>query len=431
MEKRVLAGLLAAGICVATATSASTLYVSKARGDNKNPGTRERPVQELDRAIALAQPGDEIKVAGGTYSGTFGVGYLESDKPIQLFGSYDESFARRDLRKTPTLFQPDNAAGGKARKPLLRFTKAVDGTVVDGIVFDMGMRNAYSPREGLVPGVETGRLLGETERPPSGNSTVEEPILQIASAARGGTVHIQNCIFLNGASFAIQAGMRSGTLRVLNNVFVGNRMAAVEAFGTCPATGGPKSLPRCAEVEIAYNTLLFTWSRQKDFKDMGYGVRVMTKCAFNIHHNVIGGSALAGIDHSRFNRDEWVSIDDNVFFVNKKADLEYSPASNTHLDLFVAQFKDLQIASAKGNRAGIPPGLKVDKAYLEGFLDARYTEKVDYDPNSPANQWRELLGLNKQGKISSQATMFANRYPWKEALSLFGAVPGCGAQMPR
>jgi hypothetical protein len=38
------------------------------------------------------------------------------------------------------------------------------------------------------------------------------------------------------------------------------------------------------------------------------------------------------------------------------------------------------------------------------------------------------MGLNKQGKLTSQVTMYANRYPLKKALELFGSVNGCGAQ---
>lgn len=404
------------------------IYVSQATGDNQNPGTRAKPVREIDRAIALAGPQDRILLAGGTYTGTFGVGFLESDKPLKLLGSWDEGFAVRNIQATPTVFQPGNEAGGKARKAFLKFTKAIDGTLVDGIVFDMGQRNAYSPKEGLVPGLETGRLLRATERPPVGNSTVEEPILQVLSSAQGGNLTIQNCVFVNGASFAIQGGLREGTFRVLNNVFMANRMAAVEIYGTCAAKGGPGATPRCGEVEIAHNTVLFTWSRQKDMMDMGYGIRVMTKCGYRIHHNVIGGSVLAGIDHSRFNPDGWLSLEDNVFFANKKGDLEYSRASNTKLNIPVAQFGDLNFASVKGNRQEIPGALPIAKAYLAAFLDASYTEQVDFRPDSPANLWREAMGLNKQGKIASQVTMFMNRYPWRETLKLFGAVKGAGAQ---
>jgi hypothetical protein len=31
-----------------------------------------------------------------------------------------------------------------------------------------------------------------------------------------------------------------------------------------------KTLALCGEVEVAYNTIIFTWSRLKDFLDMGY-----------------------------------------------------------------------------------------------------------------------------------------------------------------
>ncbi|MCJ7525597.1 MAG: hypothetical protein MUP71_10320, partial [Candidatus Aminicenantes bacterium] len=159
-----------------------------------------------------------------------------------------------------------------------------------------------------------------------------------------------------------------------------------------------------------------------------YGVRVMTKCRYHIHHNVIAGSVLAGIDHSRFNKDEWLRITDNIFFANKKADLQYSPASNTKLNLFVEQFGDLSFDQVKGNKGEIPAKLPVNKNYLDAFLSASYSEQVDFKPDSAANRWREALGLNKQGKITSRVSMFMNRYPWRETLPLFGALKGYGAQ---
>jgi len=406
----------------------SQIYVSKTTGDNKNKGTKESPVKEIDKAIEISAPGGTIYIAEGTYMGTFGIGYLETNKAVKIYGSYDQAFSKQDIVQHPTVFQPDNESGGKSRKAFLKFTKDVDGTVVDGILFDMGMRNAYSPKEGLVEGLETGRLLSPTERPATGNSTVDEPIIQFVSACAGGNVTIQNCVFLNGASFGLQAGHRSGTFKVLNNVFIANRMAAIEIYGTCASTGGPNTMALCGDVEIANNTILFTWSRLKDLNDMGYGIRIMTKCNYNIHHNIIGGSVLAGVDNSRFNKNEWLKIDNNIFFVNKKADLYYAKASNTSLNLKVSDFGDLEFASANGNKNEIPKSIKVNKIYLEAFLNTSYTEQLDYDANSPANVWRETMGLNKQGKMISKVTMFMNRYPIAEAAILFGAVSGFGAQ---
>ena len=66
--------------------------------------------------------------------------------------------------------------------------------------------------------------------------------------------------------------------------------------------------------------------------------------------------------------------------------------------------------------------------YLQAFLSATYTEQVHYNENSPMNQFRAALGLNKQGRITSKVSMFANPYPFESAVKFFGAVKGCGAQ---
>ncbi len=404
-----------------------TWYVSK-KGSNKNDGTKGNPLKNIDKAIAKASPGDKICIARGIYSGTFNIGYLESDIPVKLYGSFNESFSEQDIINHPTVFQPDNASGAKSRKALLRFQKEVAGTVIDNIVWDMGMRNAYSSDEGIVKGLETGRMLSSTERPAVGSSTVEEPCISIRSGVKGGDVTIQNCVFVNGANFGVQAALKSGTYRIINNVFVANKMASIEVFGTCKRPPGPGNLNKCGHVEIANNTILFTWSRLKDLKDMGYGIRIMTQCEYDIHDNIIGGSVLAGVDHSRFNKDEWINMNNNIFFVNKRADFYYTPQSNTSLNLFVNQFEDLELGSIQGNLSKIPD-IPVNKTYLDAFLNVSYSEKVNYDANSPANQWREAMGMNKQGTIQSKVSMFMNRYPWKETLLLFGAHKK-GAQVP-
>lgn len=408
--------------------SGKVIFVSAKSGENKNPGTKEQPVKDIDKAMKMVSDGDTIVVAEGTYSGIFGVGYMECTKAVKLYGSFSADFSKRDIVKFPTIFQPDNASGGKARKPLLKFTGKVEGVVVDGFVFDMGERNSYSPNEGKPEGVASGMLLLPPQKAGSQNPTVTEACISIPSAAPEGNVVISNNLFANCANFGIQAGQRGGKYTVVNNVFVANRMAAIEIYGTCKSTGGPKDMSKCGETEIANNTILFTWSRLKDFLDMGYGVRVMTKLDYNIHDNLIGANIMAGVDHSRFNKNEWVKVDNNSFFVNKQADLEFSPQSNTSVNLVADQFGDLEIASANGNKNEIPKGLPIDKKYLEGFLSARYSEQQDYDPNSSANVLREVMGMNKQGKLKTKVSMFGNKYPWKEALKLFGAIKTAGAQ---
>ena len=70
----------------------------------------------------------------------------------------------------------------------------------------------------------------------------------------------------------------------------------------------------------------------------------------------------------------------------------------------------------------------IDANYLQAFLSATYTETVNYDENSPVNQFRAALGLNKQGTINSKVSMFCNPYPFESAIKFFGAVNDFGAQ---
>lgn len=410
------------------ATMGKIIYVSKL-GSNKNDGSKASPMKNIDKAIKKAVAGDAIYIAEGKYSGTFGMGYLESDKPLKLYGSWDASFTKQDIQNHTTVFQPDNTSAGKGRKALLRFTKDVGGTVIDGIVWDMGERNLYDLKEGFVEGVKGGRLRRSSEPLKGKNSTVEEPCISIRSGVQGGDVTIQNCVFVNGASFGIQAAHKSGTFKVINNIFVANRMAAIEIFGTCAGSKERRNMVSCGEVEIANNTVLFTWSRLKDFGDMGYGIRIMTKLEYNIHHNIIGANIMGGIDNSRFCKDEFVKIDNNIFFGNKTGDLRYYPESNVKLDLTVDQFDDLEFESVNNNKNEALP-LVVNEAYLKGFFAARYSETTNYDPNSAQNQWARVLGMNQQGTMSSKVSMFMNKYPWKETLKLFGASESIGAQNP-
>ena len=44
---------------------------------------------------------------------------------------------------------------------------------------------------------------------------------------------------------------------------------------------------------------------------------------------------------------------------------------------------------------------------------------------------REVLGLPMQGKLKTQVSMYGNRYPIEDALKLFGALEGVGAQAPK
>lgn len=117
--------------------------------------------------------------------------------------------------------------------------------------------------------------------------------------------------------------------------------------------------------------------------------------------------------------------------LNKQADLTI-PGGGKFMRIWANDFDDVeQLAKVSGNKTLTDPKIfkgVINEAYLNGFLTASYKETTNYDPNSSANQFRQAMGMNMTGTINSSVTMYANRYPWKEALKFFGAMEGYGAQ---
>jgi hypothetical protein len=435
-----LIGSLVLTIGLEVSAYAADFYVSKEKGDNQNSGTsKQSPFKNLESALKTAKAGDRIFVAQGNYTGLRDKGYLEAPQPVELLGGYSSDFAVRDVIKYSSTIIPGRESGESGRRPLLSILNVPAGSnfILDGFVFDRGEQNAYSPKDGLIDGLG-GRLLYETEKPATGPSTVAEPIICFTNKVNAkieGNLTISNCVFLNG-HFAIQGGFKKGTVKIINNIFIANKMAAIEIYGIGGKKGPRGPIAKDGHVEIANNTILFTWSRLKDFADMGYGIRVMTMASYDIHDNLIGGNILTGVDHTRGNLNEWLKLDHNILFLNKQAPLLYvEPGKSAAGKMERVQIEnigaDLGFASCKGNSDKVPQSLPINKTYLENFLRARYSESADYNPNSSANVMREVMGLPKQGKLATRVSMYANRYPLKDAYKLFGAIGQAGAQKPK
>jgi hypothetical protein len=124
--------------------------------------------------------------------------------------------------------------------------------------------------------------------------------------------------------------------------------------------------------------------------------------------------------------------EDNYFFLNKMGDIEL-PGGGMGTRVWCKNFEDREELykydrnEELGNNAGGFKGI-LNTAYLEGFLNATYSESTDYNENSPANTFRSAMGLNKQGAMTTKISMYGNRYPLEDAIKLFGAVGGKGAQ---
>lgn len=399
-----------------------TIYVSPS-GNNANDGVdKSAPMKELDKALAKAAAGDRINMSEGTYTGTFGVGYWEINVPVQIYGGYTADFSSRDPFKNLTVLQPPADAFDKsANRNVIDMKKPLSGVVVDGLVFEGGLKTPYNTnpdpaKAGKCEGCETGMMMvGPGQKNPEG----------VMLVLYGNNHIVRNCVFVNSSFGGVRAKIGqagAGDIEITNNIFVGNRMFGIEGFGL----KGQK--PVEGEIKIHHNTILFSWSRLKDLGDFGYGINVQGDATFKIHENIIGLNISAGISSQRFNKDLY--IDNNLFMGNKKKDFWFNPGSNSNIQIDATEFGDVEIPSAKGN---VNQNLKlpINEAYFNGFMNAQYSEKVDYDPNSQANVLRAALGQNKQGSIQSSVTMFANRYPWKECLRLVGVDSKHGVQSAR
>lgn len=399
------------------------IYVSTT-GKNSNPGTKESPMKNIQEAVAKANPGDMIYVAAGNYQGVLKAGYVEISKPVEIYGGWSADFSKRDIIAHRTSVIPSVGARGTGGHKCIFDLKLgmPKGTVViDGFVFDRAETNNYHATEGKPEGVLSGMMIPQQKQ-------IEEPII-------GKNIEqdliVRNCVMVNSAIFAIQGGVVTpkGSVKILNNVIVASVYGGIEIWG--------KSNQGNAQVEVAYNTILFTWSRTKTLETLGYAVRCRAQTDMNIHDNILGLSVNNGVDMghmANFRGAEDIRIDNNLFFLNRTADLCLPSGGGKHLQVHVEDFEDVPgVKSIEGNVSLTDsPGLKsvLNKAYLDAFLKVRYSEESDYDPNSNVNQMRSALGLNQVGTIRSKVTMFANRYPLDDAVKLFGAVKGKGAQMP-
>ena len=408
------------------------LYVARKGGKNNNPGTKEKPFRNLWKAIDKAAPGDAIHVTEGIYHGKMSCGWIEVSKAVTIKGGYSSDFSQRAPMKFQTLLRPTNDQN--ATKPIFgtmtiqnKNAKVKGDVVIDGIIFDHTLANSYHAREGKPAGFQQGMYL----IPPSKGLTKYPSIDRyMLHANTDGNLTIQNCLFLNASNYAVNINHFSGKVKLLNNAFIGSRMVAAEVRSS-------NGKLYAVDYEFAYNTVLFTWTRTKTFEDMGYGVRANNGIISNIHHNILGLNCMAGFDNTKGNaKQKKVKLDKNIFFLNKKADVAITISPNIKfMKVEDDGFDDLSdvdgMESVSDNTAFKNPALFkgiIDVNYLQAFLSATYTEKVHYNENSPMNQFRAALGLNKQGSITSKVSMFCNPYPFESAVKFFGAVKDCGAQ---
>ncbi|MBO4282441.1 MAG: DUF1565 domain-containing protein [Bacteroidales bacterium] len=429
-----------------TVAQGPTYYVSSTTGSNRNDGSQNAPFKNLQKALDVAESGATIRVAEGNYYGMLNSGNIIISKPVSIIGGYAANFSERDIRKHPTLIQPSAASNGSAQGMgtiQLKSIVAPDQTVlIDGLIMDRGYSISYNrDGKGKPEGVES-PMMNPIGVKGIGGENFTEDVLTTETAMiyfdgyQGvvNSVHvvIRNCAFLNCPNFGILGMLKGGSLTVDNSLFVNVRMATLDVRGA--------DIKSVIPITFTNNTVLFVWSRLRDLEDMGYGYRMIPGTSNTICNNIFGCAVFSALDRTHVDSDKAREamrkevVKNNIFFLNRRTDLTL-PGGGMFLRVRAQDFEDVeQLAEVSGNRSLSDPAVfqgKIDKAYLEGFINLQSTQTVSVDYNSSVNQFRSAFGMNLQGTGSTTANMYANRYPWQEALQLFGAVNACGAQLPK
>ena len=435
---KVVSGLAVCMALAAWIAPAGDLYVSLSTGKNKNAGTKEAPLKNLWKALEAGAPGDVIHVAEGNYPGKMKCGWVQMDKPMSVIGGYSADFSQRDPLKFKTMLQPKNDQNDKKGSAMALFlvnfnNKPFSGfkIVVDGLIFDDGFASSYHETKGKPEGFDTGMWL----EGPAMNKTRDKfpsanrySLFTQLGYGTDGELVVRNCAFVNGSNFGANVNWFKGEVKFENNVFCNNRMVGANVQSSNGKPGEVK-------FEFKKNTVMFTWSRLNDLADMGFGVRVNPGVNAEIEENVIGLNVLTGFDNTKNDRmkPKKIKLDNNVFFLNRESDVQMT-VSPSIAKVRVDGFEDLEgtdgIESIEDNEDLKDPAAfkgRINAQYLNAFLSMKYSESTKLDEGK-CNGLRSVLGLPLQGTITTQCDMYANRYPLEDALKLFGAMTGKGAQ---
>ena len=422
----------------------NALYVSSTTGSNRNDGSKGSPYKNIAKALEVAPSGATIVVAEGNYYGLLNSGNIIITKPVTIIGGYSTDFAERDILKHRTFIQPTAASNGSASGMGTIQIKSVqapnDYVIIDGFILDRGNSVAYNARgEGKPEGVAS-PMMNPIGTAGIGGENLDEQQVHTTETAmiyfegyqgvvNSVNVVVRNCAFLNCPNYGVVGMLKGGSLTLENNIFVNVRMATLDVRGADPKGVIP--------LTFRYNTVLFVWSRLKDLGDMGYGYRMIPGTSNTIENNIFGCATFSALDRTHVDSDKAREamrkdvVKNNIFFLNRQTDLTI-PGGGMFLRVRANDFDDVeQLSAVSGNKILTDPSLfngKINKAYLEGFLNLKTSSNMSVDYNSSANQFRSAFGMNLQGTGSTTTSMYANRYPWQDALSLFGAVNGCGAQ---
>ncbi len=388
---------------------AADWYVST-KGNSENDGSQSSPFADIDKAFDRAKDGDTVRVAEGTYLGRGKTASAETRAAVSVIGGYADDFSGDpDPVAHPTILSGDNSAKGlNSARPRLRIRARKGDVKIDGLMFDMAPRNAYTKGD---------KAVVRKANPARGtNASLDSPTLSVET---GGKVEISRCVVVNSTHTGIQLKLGSGSARVHDNWIVNTAGIGLELLSTNHGKDSPT-------IVADHNSILFTWKYDAFGTRGGEGISVGAHALVTLDHNLIVGSDNYGIANGRFNKE--LKILDNRFSDNLVADYWEGD-----LYLKASELGDAKsVGATQGNKV-VVVALSPDDGWRKKYAARKLIERNKVEAginatNNLSNRLRSLLGMNlRAGDVATDAEMHAPPYPVGSARLVPAADVGAGA----
>lgn len=244
------------------ALPARVLHVSPV-GPQDGDGSVGKPMRSLEKALAALQPGDHLKLAGGSYPASAGLVLTAPDVVVE--GGWSPKFDRRNPARTPSVI----TAPAGLEKALLEVDRTALHLVLDGVTLD-GAGALNFGNSGLL----------------EGSWSHLQALLKL-NRTRG--VDIRHCTFVNAPGHGLAASVASD-IRVRHNIFMGTRASAITLWGVNIQ----------AKATLDSNTILGTWAERPNGTS-GHAVDIQEFLDVVVERNLVLGAQGACVRVGRGN----------------------------------------------------------------------------------------------------------------------------------
>lgn len=249
-----------------TASTFANLYVATT-GSDANPGTAAKPLRTISKAATLANPGDIVSVASGTYN---------ENVAITASGTPSAYITFKSAVKHGAKTVAGNALHSSAFTVKGDYVKVIDFDITGGGAVGLDFQGSYGEAHGNyihdIPapgndgfggaGLDFSNFPSKTNGIADGNIIARIGGSQVSNKIQGLYAAIPNVTFTNNivygvAAYAVNTGHYSINCTIVNNTLFGNGNSGLDSGGiVITATdAGPQSAGHIVRNNIIFNNL--------------------------------------------------------------------------------------------------------------------------------------------------------------------------------